>query len=163
MLGGRAGPADYYARHEVAAVEPYWFELNWWFPQLAMLFILASVLVGIVARMGEKETVRLIAAGAADMLGPAMVVLLAGGVSVIMTNTQTLGTVLHSMEQLVSGASAASFTLLTVLVNILLAVLIPSSSGHGALAMPLLAPLSDFARSTAPRRSPPGSRVMAWH
>jgi len=146
VIAGRAGPADYYATHEVAAAEPYWFELNWWFPQLAMLFILASVLVGIVARMGEKETVRLIAAGAADMLGPAMVVLLAGGVSVIMTNTQTLGTVLHSMEQLVSGASAASFTLLTVLVNILLAVLIPSSSGHGALAMPLLAPLSDFAQ-----------------
>ena len=36
----------------------------------------------------------LIGAGAADMLGPAMVVLLAGGVSVIMTNTQTLDTIL---------------------------------------------------------------------
>ena len=40
------------------------------------------------------------------MMGPAMVVLLAGGVSVIMTNTQTLDTILHSMEQLVSGTSA---------------------------------------------------------
>ena len=49
------------------------------------------------------------------------------------------------MERLVSGSSAAVFTLLTVLVNIPLAVLIPSSSGHGALAMPLLAPLADFA------------------
>ena len=49
---------------------------------------------------------RLIGAGAADMIGPAIVILLAGGVSVIMTNTQTLDTILHSMEQLVSGASA---------------------------------------------------------
>ncbi len=145
VLTGRGGPADYFGTHEVAAAEPYWFELNWWFPQLAMLFIVASVLVGFVARMGEKETVRLIAAGAADMLGPAMVVLLAGGVSVIMTNTETLDTVLHSMEQMVSGASAAAFTLLTVLVNIPMGALIPSSSGHGALAMPLLAPLADFA------------------
>ena len=32
-----------------------------------------------------------------------------------------------------------------MVVNIPLAVLIPSSSGHGALAMPLLAPLADFA------------------
>ena len=47
-----------------------------------------------------------IAAGAADMMGPAMVVLLAGGVSAIMNNTQTMGTILHSMEQMVSGASA---------------------------------------------------------
>lgn len=145
MVSPRAGPADYYGTHEVAGAQPLWFELNWWFPQLSMLFILASVLVGFVAKMGEKETVRLIAAGAADMLGPAMVVLLAGGVSVIMNNTQTLDTILHSMEKLVSGSSAAVFTFLTVAVNIPLGALIPSSSGHGALAMPLLAPLADFA------------------
>ena len=145
VLGGRAAPADYYGSHEVAGVTPYWFELNWWFPELSMLFILASVLVGVVAKMGEKETVRLISAGASDMMGPAMVVLLAGGVSAIMNNTQTMGTILYSMEQVVSGASAGLFTLLTMLVNVPLGMLIPSSSGHGALAMPLLAPLADFA------------------
>jgi uncharacterized ion transporter superfamily protein YfcC len=78
-------------------------------------------------------------------MGPAMVVLLAGGVSAIMNNTQTMGTILHSMEQLVSGASAGLFSLLTVALNVPLGMLIPSSSGHGALAMPLLAPLADFA------------------
>ena len=106
--------------------------------------------------MGEKEIVRLIAAGASDMMGPAMVVLLAGGVSAIMTNTQTLDTILHSMEQLVSGASAAVFTLLTMLVNIPLAFLIPSSSGHAALAMPLLAPLADFAQVSR------ATTITAW-
>ena len=40
----------------------------------------------------------------------------------------------------------AVFTFLAVLVDIPLGVLIPSSSGHGALAMPLLAPLADFAQ-----------------
>lgn len=145
VLSGRGAAADYYRTHEVASIEPYWFELNWWFPELSMLFIVASVVVGIVARMGEKQTVKLIAAGASDMMGPAMVVLLAGGVSAIMNNTQTMGTILHSMEQAVSGASAGLFTTLTVLVNVPLGMLIPSSSGHGALAMPLLAPLADFA------------------
>ena len=122
IFGGSTGPADYLydARHDRR--DRYWFELNWWFPQLAMLFVIASVLVGVVARMGEKETVRLIAAGAADMIGPALVVLLAGGVSVIMTNTQTLDTILHSMEQLVSGTSAGMFAFVTILVNMPLAV-----------------------------------------
>jgi uncharacterized ion transporter superfamily protein YfcC len=144
IFGSTTGPADYYVGHETTA-EPYWFELNWWFPQLAMLFILASVLVGVVARLPEKEIVRLIGVGAADMIGPAMVVLLAGGVSVIMNNTQTLDTILNSMEQLVAGASAGVFAVVTVIINIPLAFLIPSSSGHGALAMPLLSPLADFA------------------
>jgi uncharacterized ion transporter superfamily protein YfcC len=156
VISPRGGLADYYATHEVAGAHPFWFELNWWFPQLAMLFILASVLVGFVAKMGEKETVRLIAAGAADMMGPAMVVLLAGGVSVIMNNTQTLDTILNSMEKLVSGTSAAFFTSLTVVVNIPLAFLIPSSSGHGALAMPLLAPLADFAQVSR------ATTITAW-
>ena len=156
VIDARPALADYYGTHEVKGAQPFWFELNWWFPQLAMLFILASVLVGFVARMGEKETVRLIAAGAADMLGPAMVVLLAGGVSVIMNNTQTLDTILHSMEKLVYGTSAAFFTSLTVVVNVPLAFLIPSSSGHGALAMPLLAPLADFAQVSR------ATTITAW-
>ncbi len=145
IFGATTGAAEYDYLHEVAGAQPYWFELNWWFPQLAMLFLIASVLVGVVAKMHEKEIVRLIAAGAADMMGPAMVVLLAGGVSVIMTNTQTLDTILNSMEQLVSGASAGVFAVVTALINIPLAILIPSSSGHAALAMPLLSPLADFA------------------
>lgn len=145
IFGSTTGLADYEYTHEVAGAQPYWFELNWWFPQLAMLFLIASLVVGLVARMKEKEIVRLVAVGAADMMGPAMVVLLAGGVSVIMTNTQTLDTILNSMEQLVSGVSAGAFAVMTILINIPLAVLIPSSSGHGALAMPLLSPLADFA------------------
>ena len=156
VIGGGTAPADDLLLHEVVGAQPFWFELNWWFPQLAMLFILASVLVGFVANMGEKETVRLIAAGASDMMGPAMVVLLAGGVSAILNNTQTLDTILHSMEQLVSGASAGVFTFLTILVNIPLAVLLPSSSGHGALAMPLLAPLADFAQVSR------ATTITAW-
>jgi uncharacterized ion transporter superfamily protein YfcC len=155
LFGGSTGAAeDYYTHTTVAA--PYWFELNWWFPQLSMLFIVASIAVAFVARMGERETVRLIAAGVADMLGPAMVILLAGGVSVIMTNTQTLDTILNSMEQLVSGASRGVFALVTVVINVPLAFLIPSSSGHAALAMPLLSPLADFAGVHRP------TTITAW-
>jgi len=144
IFGAHTGPADDAVTH-TTAVQPYFFELNWWFPQLSMLFLLACIPVAAVARIRERELVRLITAGAADMLGPAMVVLLAGGVSVIMTNTQTLDTILHAMESLVSGTSAGVFTVITIGINIPLALLIPSSSGHAALAMPLLAPLADFA------------------
>jgi uncharacterized ion transporter superfamily protein YfcC len=73
-----------------------------------------------------------------------------------MNNTQTLDTILNSMEQLVSGASAGVFAFITILVNIPLAFLIPSSSGHAALAMPLLAPLADFAGVSRP------TTITAW-
>jgi len=144
IFGSVGGPADDELVH-AAAGEPYWFELGWWFPQLTMLFVLAAVVVGVVARMGEAKIVSLIGRGAADMIGPAIVILLARGVSVIMTNTETLDTVLHAMERAVDGASSAAFAVLVTVVNIPLAFLVPSSSGHATLAMPLLAPLGDFA------------------
>ena len=156
ILGGTTGPADDFVTHDVAAVVPFWFQLSWWFPQLAMLFLIASVVVGVVAKMNEKEIVRLISAGASGMMGPAMVMLLAGGVSVIMTNTQTLDTILNAMEHLITGASAGTFAVVAMLVNIPLAFLVPSSSGHAALAMPLLSPLADFAGVSRP------TTITAW-
>jgi uncharacterized ion transporter superfamily protein YfcC len=144
IIGASAGPAELEVQH-VTAAEPYWFELNWWFPQLAMLFVLAAVIIGVVARMDEKRIVALISQGMSDMIGPAIVIVLARAVSVIMNNTQTLDTALNSMEQLVSGTSSGVFAILVAIVNIPLAILIPSSSGHATLAMPLIAPLADFA------------------
>lgn len=79
------------------------------------------------------------------MVGPAIVIVLARGVAVILNNTNTLDTVLNMMEELVTGTSSGVFAVLVALINMPLAFLIPSSSGHATLAMPLLAPLSDFA------------------
>jgi uncharacterized ion transporter superfamily protein YfcC len=90
------------------------------------------------------------------MMGPALVVLLAGGVSVLMTNTQTLDTILNSMEQLVQGTSSGGFAVIVIVVNAALAVVIPSSSGHAALAMPLLSPLADFAEVSR------STTITAW-
>jgi uncharacterized ion transporter superfamily protein YfcC len=54
-------------------------------------------------------------------------------------------TVLHWMEDAVSGRSTGAFAVLTFIVNLPIAFLVPSSSGHAALVMPILAPLADFA------------------
>lgn len=143
IFGGSAGHTDY-EMHETAA-KPYWFELNWWLPELTIMFVVAALVIGVIARLGEKRLVGLIVGGAGDMLGPAAVIMLARGVAVLMTNTQTLDTVLNAMEHAVSGASSGVFALLVALINMPLAFLIPSSSGHATLAMPLLAPLADFA------------------
>lgn len=150
IFSGSTGPADYDTVHEVAAPQPYWFELNWWFPELTLLFALAAILIGLVTRMGEKRLVSLFTTGAGDMIGPALVIMLARGVAVLMTNTQTLSTVLNAMENLVDGAGAGLFAVLTAVINVPLAFLIPSSSGHATLAMPLLAPLADFAGVSRP-------------
>ncbi|MFF1691396.1 MULTISPECIES: YfcC family protein [unclassified Streptomyces] len=128
-----------------ADATPYGFELGWFFPQLAALFLVAAVLVGIVARMGEQKLSATIIQGAADFVSPALVILLARGVTVIMNNSKITDTVLHSIEGVVKGTSSGVFAIIVFVVNLPLAFLIPSTSGHATLAMPILAPLADFA------------------
>jgi uncharacterized ion transporter superfamily protein YfcC len=62
-----------------------------------------------------------------------------------MKNTYTTDTILHWMEDAVSGTSNVWFAQLAWIVNLPLAFLVPSSSGHAALVMPILGPLSLFA------------------
>ena len=54
ILGASTGPADYYVEHETSA-EPFAWELNWWFPQLAMLFIFASTVFVFREHMNRLE------------------------------------------------------------------------------------------------------------
>jgi uncharacterized ion transporter superfamily protein YfcC len=69
---------------------------------------------------------------------------------VILNNTQTIDTILSWMEDAVSDTSTVGFTSLVMLINTGIAFIIPSSSGHATLAMPLLAPLGDFADVSRP-------------
>ncbi|WP_081620634.1 YfcC family protein [Nocardiopsis potens] len=125
--------------------EPYPWELGWSFPELSALFLVAAVLVGVVARMGEKGLTDTLVGGAADFIGPGLVIVAARGVTAIMNNAQITDTVLHSMEDAVSGTSSGLFAVLVFVVNLPLAFLIPSTSGHSTLAMPVMAPLAEFA------------------
>ncbi|MGW1976411.1 YfcC family protein [Streptomyces sp. NPDC001889] len=124
---------------------PYGFELGWSFPQLAALYLVAAVLVGLIARFGEQRLSATVVQGAADFISPALVIVLARGVTVIMTNAQVTDTVLHSIEGVVRGTSSGLFAVIVFVVNLPLSFLIPSTSGNATLTMPILAPLADFA------------------
>jgi uncharacterized ion transporter superfamily protein YfcC len=123
----------------------YGFQLDWYFPELAALFIVMAIVIGLVAGLGEKGMTDTIVSGAGDFISVGLIIVLARGVTVIMNNAKITDTVLHSLEGAVSGTPKWVFGPLIFLLNIPLAFLVPSSSGHAALAVPVLAPLADFA------------------
>ena len=128
----------------------YWWNLGWWFPELTALFLVAAVVVGLVAGYGEKDITGNIVQGFRDFIGAGIAVVLARGVTVILNNTQTIDTILSWMEDAVSGTDSVVFIGLVSIINTGIAFIIPSSSGHATLAMPLLAPLGDFADVSRP-------------
>jgi uncharacterized ion transporter superfamily protein YfcC len=118
---------------------------SFYFPEAAALFFVMAVVIGLIAKLGEEGTVNTIIAGASDFLAAALIIVLARGITVVMKNTYMTDTVLHWMEDAVSGSSQGAFGAIAFLVNLPIAFLVPSSSGHAALVMPILAPLADFA------------------
>ncbi|MFE3795820.1 hypothetical protein [Nocardia tengchongensis] len=126
-------------------IPPFSWELGWYFPELTALFLVGAIVVGLVGGLGEAKMSENIGKGFSDFVGAGFVIVLARGVTVIMNNTQVTSTVLHALEGVVSGTSSAAFAVAVFLVNVPLAFLIPSTSGHATLAMPIMAPLADFA------------------
>ena len=118
---------------------------NFYFSQATVLFMICAAVIGVIAGFGEEGTVTTMVQGASDFLGAGLVIVLARATTVVMKNTYITDTILHWMENAVNDASSFGFAWLAFVVNLPIAFLVPSSSGHAALVMPILAPLSGFA------------------
>lgn len=116
-----------------------------YFAQATVMFFVFAVIIGLIAKLGEKGTVNAIIAGAGEFLGAALIIVLARAVTVVMKNSQITDTLLNATESAVTDASGGVFAAVALLVNLPIAFLVPSSSGHAALVMPILGPLADFA------------------
>jgi uncharacterized ion transporter superfamily protein YfcC len=120
---------------------PTWW---WWFPEMTASFLLFAVLIGLIARMGEGVLTATFVDGARDLLGVALIIGIARGITVIMNNGQITDTVLHWVERALGDTGEAAFAIVMYGLFLPLSFLIPSSSGLATLAMPITAPLAGF-------------------
>jgi uncharacterized ion transporter superfamily protein YfcC len=121
---------------------PTWY---WWFPEMTASFLLFSVLIGVAGKMSEGQLTSAFVDGARDLLGVALIIAIARGVTVIMNNGLITDTVLYWSEQALSGLGSVAFIELMYILFLPLSFLIPSSSGLATVAMPIMAPLAEFA------------------
>jgi uncharacterized ion transporter superfamily protein YfcC len=119
--------------------------LWWWFPEMTASFILFSIVIGVIARMKEGDLTNTFVDGARDLLGVALIIGIARGITVIMNNGEITDTVLHWTEEALGDAGQAAFSVVMYALFLPLSFLIPSSSGLATVAMPIMAPLAGFA------------------
>jgi len=121
---------------------PTWW---WWFGEFTALFLGFAIVIGLVGGLGEAGISETFINGARDMLGVALVIGLARGISVIMTNGLIIDTILFWAESAVADLGGVVFINLVHLLYLPLGFLIPSSSGLATVTMPIMAPLADTA------------------
>jgi uncharacterized ion transporter superfamily protein YfcC len=129
-----------------------WEDLNigfptlwWWFPEMTASFLLFAILIGVVGGMNEERLTSTFVDGARDLLGVALIIGIARGITVVMNNGQITDTVLHWAETALGDVGEAAFAIVMYLLFLPLSFLIPSSSGLATVAMPIMSPLADFA------------------
>jgi uncharacterized ion transporter superfamily protein YfcC len=119
--------------------------LWWWFPEMTASFILFSIIIGVIGRLREVELTNAFVDGARDLLGVALIIGIARGITVVMNNGQITDTVLNWAEQALGDVGAAGFSIVMFALFLPLSFLIPSSSGLATVAMPIMSPLAAFA------------------
>jgi uncharacterized ion transporter superfamily protein YfcC len=119
--------------------------LWWWFPEMTASFLFFAIVIGLVAKMKEGELTTTFVDGARDLLGVALIIGIARGITVVMNNGQITDTVLHWAETALGDVGEAGFAIVMYLLFLPLSFLIPTSSGLATVSMPIMAPLADFA------------------
>ncbi|MEG0168636.1 YfcC family protein [Anaerorhabdus sp.] len=115
---------------------------GWWFGELAMWFFLATIIVGIVGGLHEKVIVDSFISGAADIVSVVLIIAVARGASVLMTQTGLDLYLLNAAANALNGLSATIFAPLAYVIYIGLSFLIPSTSGCATVTMPIMGPLT---------------------
>ena len=118
--------------------------LWWWFPEMTASFLLFTIVIGVIGRMKEGELTSTFVDGSRDLLGVALIIGIARGITVIMNNGQITDTVLHWAEVALGDVGGTGFVIVMFLLFLPLSFLIPSSSGLATVAMPIMAPLAVF-------------------
>lgn len=117
---------------------------GWWMAEISALFLVGSIVIGLVGQLSEEELTNTFVNGARDLLGVALIIALARGIVVIMDQGNITHSILYGAEQLVSGLPGVAFINAVYWLEMALSFLVPSSSGLAVLSMPVLAPLGDF-------------------
>ena len=119
--------------------------MHWWFGELSGVFLTGAIIIAFIAGISEDDFIDTFINGAKDLLGVAIIIGVARGVTVIMNDAMITDTILHAGEELLMNTSSVVFSVATYIIYLILSFFVPSSSGLATLSMGIMAPLADFA------------------
>lgn len=119
--------------------------LDWWFVEMTTVFLVGSIIIGVIAKIKEAQFIDTFVKGAGELLGVAFIIGIAKGVTVLMQDGAIGDTLLYYASSVTSGMEKGIFINSVMLVYSGLSFFIPSTSGMAVLSMPIMSPLADTA------------------
>ena len=115
---------------------------QWYFQEATLWFLLMAIVIAIVNKMPEHEIVDKLIDGADDMVGVILIIALARGASVLMSQTYLDNYLIYNISTVLARVPRVIFAPLNYIFHVGLSVLVPSSSGLATLSSPIMAPLA---------------------
>ena len=115
---------------------------EWYFYDSALWFLILSIIIAVINGLGEKGYVDAFVSGASDMVGVLLVIAIARGASILMTQTHLDNYIVYNAAEALSKLPEVAFVPLNYLLHVVLSFLVPSSSGLATLSTPIIAPIA---------------------
>ncbi len=117
---------------------------EWYINEIAALFVVMGITVGVVGRLDSDQFVAAFIQGARDLVTTALVIALARGTVILARDAHIIDTMLHSLMPLVQSSSPVFAAQKMFAIQTVINFFIHSGTGQAALTMPIMAPLADL-------------------
>lgn len=117
---------------------------GWYMNELSMCFLGMGILIGIAGGLKEREIADEFVAGVQDIAFVAILIGFCNGISVVAQDGMIIDTILNGLSNAIASANNVLFVGVMYVVQSILTLLVPSSSGLAALTMPLMSSLCDL-------------------
>ena len=117
--------------------------LKWWFEEMGTVFFVLGIILIILARRGEIEGIEIFAKGAGDFVSIILIVGIARGINITLSQGLIEDTVLYALSGLVKGISKIAFAIIILFAYMILGFFIQNGTGLAVLSIPVFAPLCD--------------------
>lgn len=119
-------------------------KFGWYMNELSMVFLGMGILMGIIGGLNERQISEEFIEGVKGIAFAAMVIGFCNGIMVVAQDGMIIDTILNALTKVLEGSSNFVFVGAMYIVQSLLALLVPSSSGQAALSIPIMSSLCDL-------------------
>lgn len=117
---------------------------HWRNPELSAFYIALALAIAIIGGLTAEHAAEAFIDGMKSMMLAALLVGLAGAVEVVLKESLVLDTIINDLASLARGEASVIVAQALVGIEIILDVLIPSTSAKAAISMPILWPIAQL-------------------
>ncbi|WP_394149277.1 YfcC family protein [Vibrio maritimus] len=120
------------------------FANGWYINEIAGLFLLMAIIIGVINKMNANQIVKEMMIGASGVTAGALVIGVAASIQVILDQAQIIDTIVNALSSLIQDMPIAISAIVASVVQGVINLFVPSGSGQAMVTMPILIPVADL-------------------